>query len=72
MHPSGAPVFRTSCTAVAHVGDSTSESLVSSDYLPDASQRLGEQYARVGVKLSIMRIQGVICLVESIVGKEFV
>ena len=62
------PVLRTSCAEVVHVGDSTSESLVSSDYLPDASQRLAEQYARVGVKLSIMRIQGGTSIVESIPG----
>lgn len=49
-----------------HIGDSTSESLVSSNYLPDPSQRLQAQYARVGVARSIMRIQGGTSVVETI------
>lgn len=56
--------LRTSCEAVVQIGDSTSESLVSPDYLPDPSQRLQEQYARVGVKRSIMRIEGGTSVVE--------
>ena len=39
---------RTSCRAVIHIGDSTSEGLVSSDYLPDPALRIEAQYARVG------------------------
>jgi hypothetical protein len=32
--------LRTSCRAVAHIGDSTSVGMVSADYLPDPAQRL--------------------------------
>src|SRR5260221_10317216 len=38
----------TSCEAVVHIGDSTSEGLVSSEYLPDPKQQISAQYARVG------------------------
>ena len=62
--------LKTSCKEVVHIGDSTSESLVSSDYLPDAGQRLPAQYARVGVSRSIMRIQGGTSIVETIGGAE--
>ena len=41
--------LRTSCESVVHIGDSTSEGLISSDYLPDPEQRIRAQYARVGV-----------------------
>lgn len=58
--------LRTSCRQVVHVGDSTSESLVSDDYLPDAGQRLPAQYARVGVSRTIVRIQGGRSIVETI------
>jgi hypothetical protein len=64
------PPLRTSCKQVVHLGDSTSESLVSSDYLPDASQRLTAQYARVGVKLTILRIEGGTSVVETISPNE--
>ena len=40
----------TSCTSVAHIGDSTSVGMVSADWLPDASQRLAAQYRDVGVR----------------------
>ncbi len=68
--PPQAQTFTTSCKEVVHVGDSTSESLVSSDYLPDASQRLAAQYARVGVTRSIMRIQGANSIVETLPGEQ--
>jgi hypothetical protein len=41
-----------------HLGDSTSESLISSDYLPDPSQRLDAQYRRVGVTVTNLQISG--------------
>jgi peptidoglycan/LPS O-acetylase OafA/YrhL len=62
--------FRTSCGEVAHLGDSTSESLISSDYLPDPSQRLGAQYARVGVSRSLMEIVGANSIVETLPGDQ--
>jgi peptidoglycan/LPS O-acetylase OafA/YrhL len=64
------PRLRTSCKQVVHIGDSTSESLVSADYLPDASQRLPAQYARVGVKRTILRIEGGTSVVETISPNE--
>ncbi|HUJ66757.1 MAG TPA: acyltransferase, partial [Acidimicrobiales bacterium] len=59
-----------SCRSVVHIGDSTSESLISSDYLPDPSQRLGAQYARVGVKTAYLEIEGGTSIVETIPGVE--
>jgi hypothetical protein len=53
-----------------HVGDSTSESLTSSDYLPDPSQRLPAQYLRVGVADPIMLIQGGNSVVETLPGEQ--
>jgi peptidoglycan/LPS O-acetylase OafA/YrhL len=57
-----------SCRSVMHIGDSTSESLISSDYLPDPSQMLGAQYARVGVKAEYLEIEGGTSIVETIPG----
>lgn len=62
--------LRTSCKQVVDIGDSTSASLVSSDYLPDPAQRLGAQYARVGIKQSIMRIVGGTSIVETLPGTQ--
>lgn len=59
---------RTSCRAVAHVGDSTSEGLTSTDYLPDRKLRMGAQYARVGVKRSLFEITGGTSIVETLPG----
>ncbi len=58
-----------SCRSVVHIGDSTSESLVSSDYLPDPSQRLDAQYARVGVTNQYLEIEGGTSIVETIPGE---
>ena len=62
--------FRTSCSEVAHLGDSTSDSLISSTYLPDAAQRLDAQYARVGVSRSLMEIVGANSIVETLPGDQ--
>ena len=62
--------LQTSCKEVAHIGDSTSESLIESDYLPVASQRLQAQYARVGVSRSLMEIVGANSIVETLPGDE--
>jgi peptidoglycan/LPS O-acetylase OafA/YrhL len=64
---SGPP--RTSCQAVAHLGDSTSEGMVSSDYLPRASQRLPEQYEDVGVQSVRTDISGARSVVEVLPGQ---
>jgi peptidoglycan/LPS O-acetylase OafA/YrhL/lysophospholipase L1-like esterase len=59
---------RTSCPAVAHLGDSTSEGLVSPDYLPDPAQRLVAQYQRVGVQQVTTNIVGANSIVETLPG----
>ena len=62
------PSTRTSCRAVVHIGDSTSEGMISSDYLPDPSQRLPAQYARVGVSDVHLEIAGATSIVETLPG----
>lgn len=60
--------LRTSCSSVVHLGDSTSEGLISSNYLPDSGQRMQSQYARVGIKTSHMEITGATSIVETLPG----
>jgi hypothetical protein len=62
------PPPRTSCRAVVHIGDSTSEGLTSPSYLPNPSQRITAQYAKVGVSRSIMDIVGGTSVVETLPG----
>jgi hypothetical protein len=62
------PPPRTSCTSVVHIGDSTSEGLISSDYEPNPANRIPARYADVGVKKSIMKIVGATSVVESLPG----
>jgi peptidoglycan/LPS O-acetylase OafA/YrhL len=61
---------KTSCTSVVHIGDSTSEGLISSDYLPNPRLRIGAQYARVGVPPSRqhLEITGATSIVETLPG----
>ena len=59
---------RTSCRSVVHIGDSTSEGMISSNYLPDPAQRLGAQYARVGVRNEHLEITGATSIVETLPG----
>src|SRR6266480_2990271 len=65
--PSSPP--RTSCRSVVHIGDSTSEGLVSPDYLPDARQRIAAQYARVGVRTEHPEISGARSIIETLAGQ---
>jgi peptidoglycan/LPS O-acetylase OafA/YrhL len=60
---------RTSCASVVHIGDSTSDGLISADYLPDPQQRITAQYAMVGVTRSIMEISGGRSIVETLLGQ---
>ena len=60
---------RTSCRAVVHIGDSTSDGLISPDYLPRPWQRIGAQYARVGVARFIPEISGGTSIVETSSGQ---
>jgi peptidoglycan/LPS O-acetylase OafA/YrhL len=64
-----AGIPKTSCQSVVHVGDSTSDGLVSSDYLPDPRLRITAQYAMVGVRKSIMEISGGRSIVETLLGQ---
>jgi peptidoglycan/LPS O-acetylase OafA/YrhL len=66
--PSPLPVPQTSCKAVVHIGDSTSEGMVSADYLPDPSQRLVAQYQDVGVQQVLTNIVGANSVVETLPG----
>ena len=60
---------RTSCRAVVHIGDSTSEGLISPDYLPDPRQRIAAQYAKAGVTTFIPEISGARSIVETYQGQ---
>jgi peptidoglycan/LPS O-acetylase OafA/YrhL len=62
------PPPRTSCTSVVHIGDSTSDGLFSSDYLPDKAQQIPAQYAAVGVKKTVDKVVGATSVVESLPG----
>jgi peptidoglycan/LPS O-acetylase OafA/YrhL len=72
--PSASPVatpattLRTSCRAVAHLGDSTSEGMVSPGYLPNPGQRLVAQYQDVGVHQVVTNIVGANSIVETLPG----
>jgi peptidoglycan/LPS O-acetylase OafA/YrhL len=61
--------LRTSCRSVAHIGDSTSEGMISPDYLPNPAQRLAAQYHRVGVGRVVTDISGARSVVEVLPGQ---
>jgi peptidoglycan/LPS O-acetylase OafA/YrhL len=60
---------RSSCKAVVHIGDSTSEGLTSAEYLPLESQRIEAQYADVGVKEVHFEISGARSIEEQFEGE---
>src|SRR5579875_670948 len=60
---------RTSCRAVAHIGDSTSDGLVSPAYLPDPRTRITARYEDVGVREVITDISGARSVVETLPGQ---
>ncbi len=60
--------LRTSCTSVVHIGDSTSEGLVSPDYLPDKADRIVARYEDVGVRTVYTNIVGARSVVEVLPG----
>jgi lysophospholipase L1-like esterase len=62
------PPPRTSCTQVVHIGDSTSDGLVSADYEPNPANRIPARYADVGIRHSIMKVVGATSIVESLPG----
>ncbi len=57
---------RSSCRSVVHIGDSTSDGLISPDYLPNPRQRIAAQYAQVGATRLITEISGGRSIVETI------
>ncbi len=66
--PAASGRLRTSCRAVVHIGDSTSDGLVSPDYLPDPADRITARYADVGVRTVITNITGARSVVEVLPG----
>jgi hypothetical protein len=70
--PTRAPVpaaTTSSCRTVVHIGDSTSETLVSADYLPNPAQRLNARYAVVGAIHQNFQISGARSIVETYEGR---
>ncbi|MGH2975541.1 MAG: acyltransferase family protein, partial [Solirubrobacterales bacterium] len=59
----------TSCEAIVHIGDSTSEGLVSLEYLPDPRQLINAQYARVGATTSHLEVAGARSIYENFEGE---
>jgi lysophospholipase L1-like esterase len=47
---------RTSCEEIVHIGDSTSEGLVSAEFVEKPKQLIQNQYARVGVKTAHLEV----------------
>jgi peptidoglycan/LPS O-acetylase OafA/YrhL len=60
---------RSSCRAVIHIGDSTSEGLTSPDYLPDPRERIEAQYDLVGATTQHYEISGARSIVETYEGE---
>ncbi|HET7589707.1 MAG TPA: acyltransferase family protein [Solirubrobacterales bacterium] len=60
---------RSSCRAVVHIGDSTSEGLDSAEYLPDEKERIPSRYAEVGVRETHMEVQGARSIEERFEGE---
>ncbi len=60
---------KSSCKAVVHIGDSTSEGLTSPEYLPLESQRIEARYAGVGAVEQHMEISGARSIEEQFEGE---
>jgi peptidoglycan/LPS O-acetylase OafA/YrhL len=58
----------TSCEAVVHIGDSTSEGLVSEEWLPP-SELISSQYARVGATTQHLEVSGARSIYENYEGE---
>jgi peptidoglycan/LPS O-acetylase OafA/YrhL len=59
---------KSSCKAVVHIGDSTSEGLDNAEYLPIESQRIPARYAEVGAKEVHMEVTGATSIEERFEG----
>jgi peptidoglycan/LPS O-acetylase OafA/YrhL/lysophospholipase L1-like esterase len=64
----GTSGLRTSCRAVVHIGDSTSEGMISPSYLPNPAQRMAAQYQDVGVQTVRTDIVGARSVIETLPG----
>ncbi len=60
---------KTSCKAVIHIGDSTSEGLDSAEYLPLEDQRIPARYEEVGVREVDMQVSGARSIEEQFEGE---
>jgi len=60
---------KSSCKAVIHIGDSTSEGLDSPEYLPIPSQRIENRYAEVGASEQHLEISGARSIEEQFEGE---
>jgi peptidoglycan/LPS O-acetylase OafA/YrhL len=60
---------KSSCKAVVHIGDSTSEGLDSAEYLPNANERIPARYAEVGVEETHMEVEGARSIEERFEGE---
>jgi hypothetical protein len=58
----------TSCEGVVHIGDSTSEGLVSEEYLP-REELIAAQYARVGATTAHLEVAGARSIYENFEGE---
>jgi peptidoglycan/LPS O-acetylase OafA/YrhL/lysophospholipase L1-like esterase len=61
--------LHTSCQAVAHLGDSTSDGLISADYEPNPAKRIPARYHAVGVRTVRTDISGARSVVETLPGQ---
>lgn len=60
---------KTSCRSVVYIGDSTSEGMISTDYIPNPSERLQAQLADFGVGTVYPEISGARSIVETFEGQ---
>lgn len=60
---------KSTCKAVVHIGDSTSEGLDNAEYLPQEGERIPARYAEVGVKETHMEVTGATSIEERYEGQ---
>jgi hypothetical protein len=60
--------YRTTCNKVTLIGDSTSEGLVSAEYLPNPDKLIDAQFARVGAPTANLEVSGARSIYERFEG----
>jgi peptidoglycan/LPS O-acetylase OafA/YrhL len=60
---------KSTCKAVVHIGDSTSEGLDNVEYLPQEGERIPARYAEVGVRETHMEVTGATSIEERYEGQ---